>query len=435
MKTMDPSEFGLKEIIPESVVREQVNRILSDPSFRSSRRYPKFLKFIVDMALRGEAGAIKERLIGIEVFDRPHDYDVANDPVVRLVAGETRKRLAQYYIQQDHAKELRIDLLPGSYVPNIYWPHLSEPPHSVVSEVSHTPEVENDNSTDTHTRTVVTAPEERPFVPVAAVSEASVSPNRSLWSVKTAAAVFLILLTGIALYAWWTASQPTRMLNAFWSPIVGAGSSTLICIGDLNNLMQTAPINDDSLHHSQLTANHVGPYDVGALATITGMLGSKANRFRVLLADNATLTDFRSQPGILIGAFDNQWTTLVLSSSRFQFRSAPTSNLLFIFDSRNPKRMDWVINTNDSLRGIKRDAAIISRISSPVTGQVDVVLAGIGPYGTTAATEFVTNPAYFKQFTRRAPSGWENGNIQIIVRTDVINGRSGPPQMVAFDIQ
>jgi len=42
---------------------------------------------------------------------------MTSDHSVRSAAGEIRKRLAQYYLERGHEAEIRIDLLPGSYVP------------------------------------------------------------------------------------------------------------------------------------------------------------------------------------------------------------------------------------------------------------------------------------------------------------------------------
>jgi hypothetical protein len=39
-----------------------------------------------------------------------------------VIAGEVRKRIAQYYHQQHHGNELRIDLSPGSYIPEFHQP-------------------------------------------------------------------------------------------------------------------------------------------------------------------------------------------------------------------------------------------------------------------------------------------------------------------------
>jgi hypothetical protein len=82
-----------------------------------------------------------------------------------------------------------------------------------------------------------------------------------------------------------------------------------------------------------------------------------------------------------------------------------------------------------------QDVGLISRVVSPATGQVELVIAGVGRCGTIAASEFVTRSEYFRQFASQAPSGWENRNVQIVVSTNVINARSGPPHMVMFDVR
>jgi hypothetical protein len=40
---------------------------------------------------------LKERTIAVDVFGGEPTYDPGADPVVRISAGEVRKRLAQYY--------------------------------------------------------------------------------------------------------------------------------------------------------------------------------------------------------------------------------------------------------------------------------------------------------------------------------------------------
>ncbi len=94
----------------------QLERVLGSPVFRSSKRYPALLKFIVEQTLDGRADYIKERTIGIEVFGRAPDYDTSSDHVVRTAAGEVRKRLAQYYMEAGRDDEIRIEVPSGSYV-------------------------------------------------------------------------------------------------------------------------------------------------------------------------------------------------------------------------------------------------------------------------------------------------------------------------------
>ena len=98
-------------------VRAQLERLLHSIHFRNSRRYPTLLRYIVEEALEGRGFQLKERVLGAEVFGRAPDYDTASDPIVRVTVAEIRKRIAQYYHEEAHSSELRIELTPGSYIP------------------------------------------------------------------------------------------------------------------------------------------------------------------------------------------------------------------------------------------------------------------------------------------------------------------------------
>src|SRR5260370_2806412 len=103
-------------------VRNQLERMLANQLFKNRKRYPNLLRYIVEHTLAGLPGELKERTLGVEVFGRQPDYDTNADPVVRATAGEIRKRIAQYYHEHGHEAEIRIDLLPGSYVPEFEIP-------------------------------------------------------------------------------------------------------------------------------------------------------------------------------------------------------------------------------------------------------------------------------------------------------------------------
>ena len=92
---------------------EQLERLLANPYFSHSRRFPSFLRFIVSQTLSGRTDLLKERTVGIEVFGKSANYDTANDPIVRVTAAEIRKRIAQYYQDPAHEHELRLSLAAG----------------------------------------------------------------------------------------------------------------------------------------------------------------------------------------------------------------------------------------------------------------------------------------------------------------------------------
>src|SRR6185312_2953036 len=87
-----------------------------------SRRYSSLLRYVVEHGLDNTGEPPKERTIGFDVFGRNPAYDTNSDPVVRTTAAQLRRRIAQYYLQAEHAGELEISLPPGGYQPEFRWP-------------------------------------------------------------------------------------------------------------------------------------------------------------------------------------------------------------------------------------------------------------------------------------------------------------------------
>src|SRR5450432_3159331 len=111
----------------EERIKEELNRVLLCHEFRSSKRSQDFLRYVVDNALHGHAGMLKERTIGIEVFGRSTSYDPSDDATVRVKAGEVRKRLDRYYVSEGRDERLRIELPAGTYTPVFRQVELLEP--------------------------------------------------------------------------------------------------------------------------------------------------------------------------------------------------------------------------------------------------------------------------------------------------------------------
>ena len=97
-------------------IEQALGRVLMGSCFRSSAQCQALLRYIVEHSLAHEDEMLRERVIGIEVFGRPPDYDSGNDPIVRARAAEIRKRLAQHYLGSEGAsEEIRIEVPSGSY--------------------------------------------------------------------------------------------------------------------------------------------------------------------------------------------------------------------------------------------------------------------------------------------------------------------------------
>jgi TolB-like protein len=99
-----------------AVVNRHLDRALSSPLFRKAERQSRFLRFVVDAALRSPDATVKEFEVGMAVYDRSSDYDPRMDPIVRVEAARLRARLREYY-EVTPPDGLRIDIPKGRYVP------------------------------------------------------------------------------------------------------------------------------------------------------------------------------------------------------------------------------------------------------------------------------------------------------------------------------
>lgn len=396
-------------------IRGQLDRILSSAVFGTSKRYPAFLRFVVETTLDGHSECLKERTIGVDVFNRPADYDTNSDHVVRSAAGEVRRRLAQYYVQPGHAAEIQIDLPLGSYVPQFRRP------------VTELPTVKT---------TVEPAREAISNVPV------------SLWKVslwKKYRLIALALPLAVSLFfALRAASALGRTeLDKFWNPVFASAPSkpVLICIGSRFGGSSFRPstgapgqqqaadpnrANNNDQFDSNPLMRPVTMTDAVTLARLTDYMGTRRAPYKVLNPDLTTLADLRDSPAVLIGSRNNDWA--IKSAGTLRFRFDVSSRPASIRDNMNPSRT-WSSPLGFRIGDSGRDYAIVSRVVDPGVEQVIVTVAGLGPSGTLAAGEFVTNETYMKKLEALAPYGWEHKNLQVVISTEVVKGSSGPPRI------
>ena len=111
------------------LVRRHLEEIKSSHAFAGSKRTQDFLQLVVEHTLDGEIENLRERMIGVEMFGRPVDYDTGNDSVVRVKATEVRKKLAEYYLEAGGNPPVRIELPRGSYVPRFIFESDEAPDH------------------------------------------------------------------------------------------------------------------------------------------------------------------------------------------------------------------------------------------------------------------------------------------------------------------
>jgi hypothetical protein len=385
--------------VDRSAVRRQLAKILESPLFANSRRCAKLLQFTVESVLENRTDQLKERSLGVEVFQREPDYDTNRDPVVRTTAVEIRKRLAQYYQEPRHAREIRISFPSGTYVPEFRLPDGRNPSDLAGKD---------------------TAP-----TGVRKVSDAIIIRRR--WVLWTVAAM---MIAAMASALWYRHSQQMTALDRFWNPLItspGAVSLVIGGAGPASSSAESVPVSVLDLQREE----RVAFADASTLSRITGMMMLKGKPFHIRRHQIAKLDDLRDGPVVLIGAFNNTWTIRLIEHGRYRFVRDSQAHEGWIADEMNPGNRSWLVHEAEPYQDLREDYALVSRILDPTTGRFVVTAAGITKFGTAAAGEFLTEPGYMESAVRSAPPDWDRKNFQIVIATHPVGESSGPPRVIA----
>jgi hypothetical protein len=164
--------------------------------------------------------------------------------------------------------------------------------------------------------------------------------------------------------------------------------------------------------------------DISACAGIVSMLAGRNKPYELRYAGDMSSGDLRSESTVLIGAFNNNWTLNVTAPLRFAFVAGDT-----IVD-RLDKTRSWSVRLNPD-GSTTDDYAIVTRLLSPKEGRILLTAAGIGQYGTQAASEFLSNPQRIAEFVAKAPRDWNKKNIQIVLHVKVEDETPAAVEIVA----
>lgn len=414
-----------KEVRPDDVVRE-LDKILGSQFFRSAGRSKQFLQYVVKHKLEGNAEQLKERTIGTEVFLRPAGYATGDDPVVRVQAGEVRRRLEQYYQATQANSPIRIELPVGSYSP-VFLPRPA------------------------------TAPIQSPPLRLASLElEPPRKKNRVKPLLITAVGLALALAAGVGFLATHRPIRLKTVLEQFWNPVFTTRQPVLICLakpvayrptediyrrysrshpGTFQTEAERAnlplPLDpNEKLSWDDLfiyTDYGVAAGDVYAAVAISALMGGIDKPTQLRIGTNYTYEDLRNSPAVVVGGFNNKWTMQLTSNLHFAFVE---DHEQYMIQERLPGGRVWHTRTDQNGDTIE-DFGIVSRLVDSKTGQFTITVAGIGPKGTQAAGEFVSTAQYLEEGLRGVPSNWQKGNLEIVLQTTVTDSVAGPPHAVA----
>jgi hypothetical protein len=429
---------GVAVGLTAEMIRAQLDLLVRDEVFRSSRRSVAFLRYVVEQTLNGSASQIKERTIGVEVFGREPTYDTNGDHIVRTAATELRKRLAIYYGDEKHRSELRVGLSPGSYIPHFGLPlHASHAEQMAVSE----PLVAQPDASLGH---------------LDIASDPHLEPNSEVRSPRRRRAHYLWLCLACAVVViagglWYGWLHRETAQDLFWKPVLDTPGRVLLAIGDVPNGPPT-PAEEDGNGDAPTPVlapvvtpdpSRTVPFaDAVTMARVVGTLESSGKPIVIRNENSITFSDLREGPVVLIGAFNNEWSLRLTRQLRYSLALDADKHLIYIRDSKNPSSRSWSWGTNqsrDNMGGahgpVLQDFALISRIRNSQTGHVVVVIGGLYTFGTQSAGEFLADPRLMQSISRAAELDPAHPNLQIVLGTTVTDQTPGPPRVLAVSAE
>jgi hypothetical protein len=378
-----------------AAILQQMERILESRLFRNSHRNRDFLRYVVEHAQKGKKELLKERTLGVAVFGRVPEYDSNLDPVVRITAGEVRKRLAQYYQEPAHAGEIRIDIPAGSYFPEFQLP--AEEP-------------ENKAPAQTVKR-----------------------HQRYIW--------LLVLLPALAILVYLLKPLVFQSVtDQFWNPVCISSLPVILCMPAQSNPVQglgpSLPLDSggskSTLNVPDFQVSDSAPYsDAITAAKLAWFLQARDAGYEIRRPSELTIENMRGRAVIIIGAFDNALTRRMMQGMRYTYKFDKESDEGVITDSLNPSRTIWKIENTSKYLDLVKDFGIITRVWEPRIEHFMVFVGGIGRNATIAGGELVTDPKYLKGILSTAPANWPKKNLQIVFETAVDRGNQGPPHVLA----
>jgi hypothetical protein len=332
-----------------------------------------------------------------------------------------RKRLAQYYDDSEHYSELRIELRPGSYIPEFRF--VSSHPASSQNDTE-----DSAGLAPAPALPYEPAPPDKP-VPLDEVSapHSSELSRRGVFYLVTAA----MLVVAAVLTAFLT--QNRSPYDGFWKPVTSSPGPVLISVGSvvvLNPPTSSSGPSPGSVGLHALYADPVALADSIAVSNLQQVLFHYSKPRSIQSSTSTTYSDLQRGPVILISGFNNPWTMRLTDSLRFHFVQSAV-DVYEIVDRTDPAHKAWAINTRLPFTQVGHDFGLVARFRDQTTEQVIVVAAGIGENGTIAASELLSSPKYLADLKEQNLLPKPDQNWEAVIETKMIDGKPGPPRIVS----
>ena len=389
-----------------ALIRRHLSWVLENPSFSKSRRSQSFLRYIVEEALAGRAENIKERNIGVDVFGKSVDFDPQEESVVRVAAGEVRRRLQDAY-EGGSRDGVRIELPVGCYSPKF-----------------------NIAKTSTEAPMVTGA-----LAPVTIRRNWPSTVINRRWGYCFTALLLCASAAGLLALRNSRSQQP---LDKLWANFVGYKQQVLLALPSPSVLEARQPASlapddaaNETSHNKPILrdGSYTGTGAGWGTAKFVEQLAVRRQQFRVGFGSTVSFADLSQSPAILLGGQTSMMGMQMTSGLRYKI--VQVNNAFEIVDSRDSSKT-WSTFTDPPPAETQEGYTLITFLYKSNSSYPVLVVAGLNPADTRAGAEFLTNNVYFREFAARAPKDWPEKNFQVILHDISYGGLPLKPTVVTW---
>jgi len=380
-----------------------LEQILTSQTFARSDQLKAFLEFVCAQELKGEGANLNEYLIGVQVLGKPEGYSTADDATVRTRAHALRRKLSDYYLVENPASTVRIELPKGSYCPQYVRAAQGTPPD---------------------------APTRRRFAG---------------WALGGGASV-LSLAAGYLLGGRQSGPEVPRVLREAWGPLLRQDGNVLVCIATPFHLLIRAappeaegqlyrPIPDSpeilawykerqvlpAGRRLFMNSGHNSPMfgDVAATISAIRLLERSGVQFEVMPERVTGPFALRNRNVILFGRPEySRAAKLILDKGWFGFSfHLPAKGIAIWRPNPTPERPEFFVEGQQHFGLI----TVMPSDGDDAGEHRTIVVSGTNSAGVHAAAEFLTSPYDMElllgRFRAEGCAGWPR-SWQAVVKTN-----------------
>jgi hypothetical protein len=428
-------------------------RVAASKGLSRSERLPRFLLYVCEQYLLGRVHEITEQRIGIQVFNRPSDYNPGEDNIVRSYARLLRKRLDLYFEGEGSGETMRIVIPRGGYVPVFQGVPQSE--------------------------ALIAAPSRANIAPNAAAASDSVLPGiadklddmasktAGAWSTRRFAwsSTLVGLATGmlIATAGWLglhalQAQKERGPADVVWRQLFQRNRNTLIVpsdsgLGVLQNLSghlvgieeyangtylsgMELPSGLDARNRNDLgRESYTSIVSLGIASSLAQLPEFVANRTQIRYARNMTTEDMRNSNVILLGSkYTNPWVSLFEKRLCFRLEYTQRVDESYVLNE-SPTGSEEKIYRNGTGSDPNHTYGSIAYLSSlDGTGHV-LIIQGLNMAATQAAANILFHARAIEPVLGQAtlPDGGLR-SFELLVESTNIGASAPAAQIIATRI-